>query len=278
MKFLFSILLALCVTPAIARLDNTSNPPRVYSFGVVPQQSAFKLAKMWTPLLQHLSEQTGISIQFVTAKDIPSFENELAAGNYDLSYMNPYHYVVFSDKAGYVPLVRDSKKGLKGIIVTRHDSPITSIQQLQGLALAFPAPAAFAASIIPRAEMNRAGISIVPRYVNSHDSVYLNVIKSLFPAGGGIIRSLEHLPEAQRSQLRILWQSKTYTSHAIAAHSRVPPAQRKQLVAFFAGLSQSEQGRSLLKQLNFSQLDAATDSDWDDIRELGIHSLSRPDY
>ena len=278
MKFVLVILAILGASNAFADTGNQApaEKPAQYTFGVVPQQSAYRLAQMWTPLLKHLSQETGLLLSFITAKDIPSFEDELTAANYDLAYMNPYHYV-FHSRSDYQPLVRDSEKGLRGIIVTRKDSNITNIEQLQGATLAFPAPAAFAASIIPRAELNRAGISISPRYVNSHDSVYLNVIKELFPAGGGIIRSLESLPATQRSQLKILWQSKAYTSHAIAAHSRVPLAHQKLLTAALEKLVTTEKGRALLKQLNFNRLDAAEDKDWNDIRALGINSLSRPD-
>ena len=279
MKFVLVILAILGASNVFANTGKQApvNQPAQYTFGVVPQQSAYRLAQMWTPLLQHLKQETGLSLSFITAKDIPSFEDELTAAKYDLAYMNPYHYVVFHSRSGYQPLVRDSVKDQRGIIVTRKDSLITNIEQLQGATLAFPAPAAFAASIIPRAELNRAGISISPRYVNSHDSVYLNVIKELFPAGGGIIRSLEHLPAAQRSQLTILWQSKAYTSHAIAAHSRVPLAHQKLLIAALEKLVTTEKGRALLRQLNFNRLEAAEDKDWNDIRSLGINSLSRPD-
>lgn len=282
MKFMLLILLVGVASRAFAQSDASdaalTATPVKYTFGVVPQQSAFKLAQMWTPLLAHIEAQTGLRLTFITAKDIPTFEDELTQAKYDLAYMNPYHYVVFHSRSDYQPLVRDSEKNLRGILVTRKDSHITDVAQLNGLTLAFPAPAAFAASIIPRAELQRSGISINPRYVNSHDSVYLNVIKEFFPAGGGIIRSLESLPEEQRSQLRVLWQSKSYPSHPIAAHSRVPLAHQTLLTQTLARLVDTTEGRALLKQLNFNRLDPATDKDWDDIRALGINSLSRPDY
>ncbi|MDC8832375.1 phosphate/phosphite/phosphonate ABC transporter substrate-binding protein [Alteromonas gilva] len=280
MKYLLLTFMLIYATSALGQNIPTSleKPTYSYTFGVVPQQSAYKLAQMWTPVLQHISAQTGIALKFVTAKDIPSFEEALAQGHYDIAYMNPYHYTVFHDKSGYVPLVRDVKKPLQGIIVTRRDSQINDISQLHGLTLAFPAPTAFAASIIPRAELNHAGVSITPRYVHSHDSVYLSVIKGLFTAGGGIMRSLEHLPAEQRAELKVLWRSQQYTGHAIAAHSDVPDAHRQHLIRAFSQLDETEQGRTLLEQLNFNQLQAAANEDWDDVRALGIHSLSRPHY
>jgi phosphonate transport system substrate-binding protein len=74
----------------------TGSPARSLSFGVVPQQSATELAKAWIPLFNVLSESAGLGLRFATAPSIPIFEQRLAAGEYDLAYMNPYHYTVFS--------------------------------------------------------------------------------------------------------------------------------------------------------------------------------------
>ena len=51
-----------------------------YRFGVVPQQSATKLARTWVPFLRLLQEKTGIELRFATAPDIPTFEKRLAQG------------------------------------------------------------------------------------------------------------------------------------------------------------------------------------------------------
>ena len=53
-------------------------------FGVVPQQSATKLARAWVPFIKRLSKETGVSVRFATLKDIPSFEKCLARGAYEL--------------------------------------------------------------------------------------------------------------------------------------------------------------------------------------------------
>lgn len=275
---LLTILLFVCCS-ALAQQSQSGDAGNVeYSLGIVPQQSTQKLATMWLPLIDYLNAQTGFSITFSTAKDIPTFEDRVAEQEYDLAYINPYHYVVFSDSANYVPLARDAHKRISGIIVVREDSPYTTLQQLHGATLAFPAPAAFAASIIPRGMLAKENISINAQYVNSHDSVYLNVINGLFPAGGGIIRTLEHLPKMQNEKLRILWRSQDFTPHALAVHSRVPEAHRKKILAALIALNDSAENAHLLRGINFSGFAEAHDSDWDDVRELGIFSLSRPYY
>ena len=71
----------------------------VYSFGIGPQQSASELAKRWTPILQYLSEKTGIELQFRTGKDIPTFQEQMRDGGFDFAYINPYHYLLFRKSA-----------------------------------------------------------------------------------------------------------------------------------------------------------------------------------
>lgn len=272
------VLLLVCTGVFAQQPEPVVQTPVQYSLGIVPQQSAQKLAGMWIPVIDYINEKTGFAISFATATDIPTFENRVAQQDYDLVYMNPYHYVVFSESANYLPLARDAHKRISGIIVVRKDSPYTTLEQLYGKTLAFPAPAAFAASIIPRGQLAKENISINAQYVNSHDSVYLNVINGLFPAGGGIIRTFEHLPQVQNEQLRILWKSKDYTPHALAVHSRVPEAHRRLILDALLSLSESEDNAHLLQGINFTGFIEAQDSDWDDVRELGILSLSRPYY
>ena len=53
-------------------------------FGIVPQQSATKLAQAWVPFIKRFSKETGVNVRFATLKDIPSFEKCLARGAYEL--------------------------------------------------------------------------------------------------------------------------------------------------------------------------------------------------
>ncbi|WCN12746.1 PhnD/SsuA/transferrin family substrate-binding protein [Marinomonas mediterranea] len=243
------------------------------TFGVVPQQSAKKLAAKWSPVLQYISDASGVDIHFTTAKNIPEFEKRLLAGEYDLAYMNPYHYIVFHEKPGYEAVAKQKNKQIKGIVVVRKDSTIQSLSELQDAQLAFPSPAAFAASILPRAQLAKDNIAFTPRYVSSHDSVYLNVSKGFFPAGGGVLRTFNNTSPKVREQLKVLWTTQPYTSHAIAAHPRVAKEKVQKILQAMLQMNDDPQGIALLKTLNFKGLEEATNDRWDDIRGLNIHLL-----
>jgi len=207
---------------------------------------------------------------FKTAKDIPTFEKRLAEGEYDFAYMNPYHYTVFSVSPGYRAFARETNKRIQGIIVVQKDSPYRSIDDLAGQTLAFPAPAAFAASVLPRAYLKQNKIEITPQYVSSHDSVYLAVSRGLYPAGGGIQRTYDAMPESVRQQLRILWKTPGYTPHAFAAHPRLAADVVSATAETLMALHTEEAGRRLLKALGFNPIGPARDADWDDVRKLEI--------
>lgn len=240
------------------------------TFAVVPQQSATQLAEAWTPVLAWLSQSSGLSLQFVTAPDVPSFEKRMAAGEYDIAYMNPYHYTVFSAQPGYKALSRAKGDRIKGIVVVQKDSTIKNLSDLNGQTLAFPTPAAFAASLLVQAELRGRGIAFTPKIVNSHNSVYRSVAKGLFPAGGGIPRTLELLDENVRSDLRVLWETREFTPHAIASRPGLDVALRNRVMKAMRDMGDDPRGQVLLKSIGFAGFEQARDEDWNDVRSLKI--------
>ena len=247
------------------------------SFGVVPQQSASKLAQTWLPVLGYLERVSGVEIRFRTAPDIPEFERRVAAGEYDIAYMNPYHYTVFSKAPGYRAFAKSAGQRLKGILVVQKESPIRTPEELMGATIAFPAPAAFAATILTRAFLAGEGVVHTPKYVSSHDSVYLSVAKGLYPAGGGVVRTFDSLDPVVRDQLRILWETEGVTPHAFAAHPRVSEETVRRLIDAMQSMGKTEEGRRLLEPLAMRGFEQAGDANWDDVRALGIDLLDKPD-
>ncbi len=271
MAVMLCSLLVLSVL-AIAVPAAAEEPPAL-EFGIVPQQSATRLARLWVPVLEYLGERSGLRLRFKTAPNIPKFEERVAAGEYHFAYMNPYHYTVFHEKPGYVAFAYAADKRLKGIVVVRKDSGIRSLEELKGATMAFPAPAAFAASVLPRAHLRNVGIDVTPKYVSSHDSVYRSVAKGLYPAGGGVVRTFSNMEPAIRDQLRVLWTTDGFTPHAFAARPDVPVGAVDRLQRAMVAMRGDEAGRKLLASLKIDGLQAAHDSAWDDVRALGLDLL-----
>ena len=189
--------------------------------------------------------------------------------------MNPYHYVVFHSATGYQAFAKEQDRRLKGILVVRKDSVYRKLADLTGKTVAFPAPAAFAASILPQAEFGRLKIAINAKFVASHDSVFRAVASGLQEAGGGIQRTFEASPPEVRDALRVLAETPAYTPHAFAAHPRVPSAMVSKVLVAMTSLAGDELGQRLLLPLAFKGIVGAQDKEWNDIRALDIDLLAR---
>lgn len=272
LSIIITALLGLFVAAAGEATGKTaSSEPVSLSFGIVPQQAPSKLLQSWGPVLKWLQRRTGYQFVFRTAPDIPTFEQRLAAGEYDFAYMNPYHFTVFNKgDTKYQAVAKAKNKRIQGILVVRKDSPITSPNELRGKTLAFPAPAAFAASVLIQAHLKAEQIPFDARYVSSHDSVYRAVAGSFFVAGGGVIRTFASTDPKVREQLRILWTTPGYTPHAIAAHTRLDAAVVSHIQQALSAIGDDAGGRAALARLKVKGFERAANSDWDDVRALQI--------
>lgn len=258
------IALALQANYAFAQTQQT------ITFGVVPQQSATKLLSIWSPILKTVSSMSGYKVIFKTSKDISTFEESLLKGHYDMAYMNPYHYTEFHKNPGYIAFAKAANSKIKGIIVIKKGSPINSIKDLNQQSIAFPSPNAFAASMLIQSELRSNNIDYTPKYVLSHDSVYLNVAKGIYSAGGGIQRTFKATSPELQNQLVVLEETKGYTPHAFAYHPRLNQDVIIKIADSFTKLHKSKSGEQLLKKLHISSIESATDQNWNDIRVLNI--------
>ncbi len=272
MKSIFSAVLSASLAFALPSHGANSPEGTVLTFGIVPQQSASRLAKMWGPLMDELGAETGVTFRFQTTKDIPTFEACLAAGAYDMAYMNPMHYAIFSREADYRAIARQSQKRLKGVIVARADAAIETVTDLGGSQVAFPSPGAFGASILTRSTLTENGVSFEPNYVKSHDSVYRAVAAGLFPAGGGVTRTLNALDPEIRANLKIIYETESFTPHAIAAHNEIDGELVDRIQAALMRLAAAQP--ELVQGVGMRGFEVGEDADWDDVRGL---SMARDD-
>lgn len=233
--------------------------------GIVPQQSPVKIFKKWNKFINILSQKSGYTIKMQIEKSIPEFEKNLYSGVYDLAYANPYHYVLAKSRADYQLVVRDPKV-LTGILVAKKDSNINSIKDLKDKNILFPAPNAFAATILTKSDlMKYAQYDVTKadklRYVNSHDSVYKGVLRDLGNGGGGVMRTFRAVGNTQ-DNLKVIHKTTSTPSHPIILH----PKNRDLLETIqksFQSLSKEE-----LKTSIFKGITVPKDSDYDVVREI----------
>jgi phosphonate transport system substrate-binding protein len=161
--------------------------------GTVPRLSVQELQKMYAPLMEYLSKETGEKVSLVVPKDFPAFKEAVKAGQMDIGFANPLIYVEAKEKANIEPIALSSeiKSGtrLRGIIIVRKDSGIMSLQDLKEKKFVFmdkDSPAGYLFQILL---LNKAGfdtkkdITVLP-FVKRHDKVVASVLDKTADAGG----------------------------------------------------------------------------------------------
>lgn len=251
--------------------DIFAESDKTYTFGVVPQFEAKKLRKIWKPILKRLHNETGFKFKLRGAPTIPAFEKQFLAGEFDFSYMNPFHLLIANETQGYIPLVRDHSKKLQGVLVVRKDSDIKSVKDLNNKTLAFPSPNALGASLQMRAELHdKFGLNITPKYVKTHDSVYLNVFLKQTAAGGGVGKTFRKQAPQLRKQLNIIYKTTPVAPHPIAAHPRVPQEDQEIVLKALIKISKTADGRKLLSQIPIKKLDKASMQDYQPLEGMNL--------
>ena len=196
------------------------------TLGVVPQQSPLKLAKKWSKVTKYLEKETGIKFIFKTEKSIPTFEKKLYNGEYDIAYMNPYHFVVANHKQDYSAFTR-ANKNIVGILLAKDKNTKLTKENLRGKKFLFPAPNAFAATLLTKFELRKKLDFDIDKdakvlYVNSHDSVYKGISRNVGLVGGGIVRTYNNFKDKNdKEKINIIYKTNKYPSHPIASHPRV---------------------------------------------------------
>ena len=255
-------------------IKSTAFAESVYTIGVVPQFDARRTQKIWTPIIKRLEAETGLSFKLVGSPDIPEFEKAFTVGKYDFAYMNPYHLIVANGSQGYTPIVRDIGRKLYGIIVVKKDSPITSVEQLDGKMIALPAPNALGAALIPRTEFaTKFNIKPDYNYVKSHTSVYLNVLLGQAAAGGGVQKTFSQQKPEISDNLRVLYETTKVSPHPITVHPRVSAKVSQQVKDAFLKMAKSEADIKLLQKIPMKKLGIAKLSDYEELREMGLEEF-----
>lgn len=248
-----AVLLVALIPHASAACLGDKSATKELSVVIVPQLPRSITYAKWAPILEYVGKQSGQCFNLEVPETIPSFEKILFTKNPDFAFANPYHEVMAKKRKGYIPLFIDGKIKLTGILVVKADSPIKSIQDLQGREIAFPAPNAFAASLLIRAELAKQGVFIKPKYLKTHASSYRAVAMGDLVGAGGVNNTLQREESELKESLRILYETSGYAPHPFIANPKVPLKVRNSVTDAFISLSKTDSGRKLLEEVQIPQ-------------------------
>lgn len=269
-----ALLLASPLHLHAACYGDQTRAPTPLTFSPVPQLPVPTMFAYWAPVLEAVGKHSRQCFDLVIKPTIPDFEKYLLKGTPDMAYVNPYHAVMAYKAKQYQPFLADGSSLLTGILVAKNDSPIKQLSDLQGQRVDFPAPNAFAASLLLRAHFAQLNIRIRPNYVKTHSNVYRGVLIGEAAGGGGVNKTLDAEPMEIRQKLRVMYETPGYRSHPVIASPKISLATKEQIFQGFLALTKTEQGRALLENVQLKEpIPVSYQKDYRPLERLNLDKL-----
>jgi phosphonate transport system substrate-binding protein len=249
------------------------------SFGVISHRGPVLTAQYWNPILRHVSEKSGVSLELKLAKTGPEHSAMVGRGELALLYSN-HNFIGENEAVGYTVFARPIEAAVKGQIVVLADSPVQSLAELQGKEIVFPHPAAFLGYHLPMDALLRMQIQVKPLFAGNQEGA-IGQLKARGTVAAGVnSQVMREYAKRENIEYRVLWSSEEYLNVPISVHPSVPREKVKALSDALLQMADDPEGAKILassaeliKQKPPLGFIAAKDSEFDNMRRVYKNTL-----
>jgi phosphonate transport system substrate-binding protein len=166
-------------------LGSKGNPIRLF---LTPSVDAQKVSNSADSLVAYLQKATGYSVTAALPTSYIAVVEAFGSGKADIAAMNTFSYVLANEKYGVEAALkvirRDGEQTYKGQFITRVDSGIDSLYELNGKKIAYVDAASTSGYILPKAMLGKQGIKPSEEvFAMKHDNVVTMVYQKQVDAG-----------------------------------------------------------------------------------------------
>jgi phosphonate transport system substrate-binding protein len=260
--------LGLHAAGAAAQGQNT------YKFYVLNQRSVALTAQYWNPILTHVSKKSGVPLELKLAKTPQEGNANAEKGVYDFQYTNHF-FTPDRDRLGWKVIARPAGPGIPSQIVVPEDSPIQTLNDLNGKDVAFVSPDAFLGYWVPMDALLRANVKVNRLFTGNQEASSAQLKVSKVAAAGVNSSVLARYARRESFAYRALWTSEAYLDLCIMAHPKLPADKVAAVRAAFVTMVKDPEGRKvleagaeLLKSTGELGFVVAEDRDYDNYRKF----------
>ena len=231
------------------------------------QNEPDRMLKVFAEMLARLRERlapSGVDVgELVIARDLDDLSQRLARGEVEFVIETVFPTLVLQERSRRLDpalvVVRRGQREYRSVFFTKKDAPIHDLADLRGRTLVLQALRSTSAFALPKAELESAGLAVVPaddpragraqvRYVLAlaeiNQAVW--VLHGKGDAGAFNEGNWSALPEKIRSQLRVFHETRPIVRGLLSFRAGLDPRVRRLAAEALQGLDDDEPGRAAL--------------------------------
>lgn len=256
-----ALLLILCVVVAAIyatlQVDLKQKTERsLIHVGVLPDESVKQLHLRYGPLLNYLSDETGLKFKLISVSDYNELLNLFLEEKVDLAYLGGFTFLQSLARQDVVPLVmREVDTRFTSYFLVNQKHVATDLKDFKGKVFSFGSQLSTSGHLMPRHFLN-TNHQIVPeeffsdiRYSGAHDKTAYLVRDSevdLGVANSEIIRSMIKDGRLNDQDIRVIWETPPFPDYVWAVHGHLSEDLRIQLQDAFLALDINDESEKII--------------------------------
>lgn len=287
LPLLFLIIAKISLAPFFQDTSLGSKAHPIHFF-LTPSVDAQKATSSGEKITQFLHEKTGYYFDFAVPASFIAVVEAFGSGKADVAGINTFSYILAHKKYGAEAVLkvirRDGETMYKGQFITRTDSGIDSIYQLQGKKIAYVDPASTSGYILPKAILQKLNIKPSEEVFGmKHDNVVTMIYQKQVDAGatyysppdkktGEILdarsRVVKQFPDIYE-KVKIIGFTEAIPNDPFVIRKDFPEEMKKKIVSALLEFQSTPEGRQALYDIySVEGLSPATDADYEMLRVI----------
>ncbi len=261
------------------------------TLAVIRTEEMSTLAQRWENAIEYLGKTANVNINFYTTTSYASVVEAMLSGFVDVASLGPKIYIVAHEKSGGAiePIVsytipadmfNDKPCGCYlGALVTKTGSGLKTIESTRGKVLALVDPGSTSGNALPRALFSEkiGGVELEDYWARVFYSGSHTASARAIQAGKadaaflslGTLRNVITSGEMKKADFNYLWISPEIPIDVIVVDKkRMKPEMVERLRVAFTSMSETEEGRAILKASNWAEFQAAEDTRFNPLRKI----------
>ena len=236
----------LALAAAAALYSPGVEAQQAHTFYVLHQRTVSLTAQYWNPILTYVGRKSGVPLELKLAKTAGEGNANAEAGPYEFLYTNHF-FTPERDRLGYKVIARPAGPGIRSQIVVPLDSPIQTLQDLQGKEVAFVSRDGFTGYWLPFDALLRSKVNVKVVFTGNQEASSAQLRVNKVAAAGVNSSVMARYGRRESFEYRALWTSEIYQDLCIMANPKVPADKVAAVKAALIGMASDPEGRKILE-------------------------------